>query len=51
MFLAMDRFPPERVAAVDDRGASITYGELCAFMASEPVVETDATPNTDAPRA
>ena len=34
MFLAMDRFPPERVAAVDDRGASITYGELCAFPAA-----------------
>lgn len=31
MFLDLDKKDPTRVAAIDDSGRSVTYGDLCAF--------------------
>ena len=31
MFLDLDKKPKDKVAAIDDSGRSITYGEICEF--------------------
>ena len=33
MFLDLDQKPKDKVAAIDDSGRSITYGEICDFSA------------------
>ena len=32
MFLDLDKKPKDKVAAIDDSGASLTYGEICGFI-------------------
>ncbi len=33
MFLDLDKKPKDKTAVIDDSGASVTYGEMCAFAA------------------
>ncbi len=33
MFLDLDKKPKDKVAAIDDSGCSVTYGEICEFSA------------------